>query len=528
MFQVGALASKSRATTKPKRDATRTRPAPGWQCPICNQCGLLIQPAFVFTEAISRYNDGAGSKNQKVTGTVKIVIFSMTPLFPKHSMGGAQKQLKNVALHLAETGHDVTVLCTRRPDTDQPFRWHERLQIIPVFRFKQPYPEPYATPVYNIAAAIQDMGEALLRADRYYSHDGGLIFPYVYQDIPTTISLRSILFSETLQSAYLFQGDALILPSEHTLRAYQATVGRFFPDFEQRAKAIYNGLDLTWFKPAPPDGIKAIINPELYGDDLVLYPHRPEDSKGIRQTIALADALVNQHHLRRVRVLIPKWIDNNVSGEVRAYYHELRETISARGLAEHFVFHDWIPDDLMPEYYSLGALTLSLGSYVETFGNVAYESMACGTPAILARVGPNRDVLPEALAYKVDYDDISGAAEIAAGIIRERRRTPEPALAYLRENLSLQRMVAQYADVILNARKSGPMPYRLNPIAEGTRMVLAPWCIRTARGIYHDFRAEYSSASQLLALADGVTLTAENFDNAMQWYRDGYLVPEGA
>ena len=48
----------------------------------------------------------------------KIAVFSMTPLFPEQALGGAQKQLKKVALHLGGLGHRVTILCTQRRDND--------------------------------------------------------------------------------------------------------------------------------------------------------------------------------------------------------------------------------------------------------------------------------------------------------------------------------------------------------------------------------------------------------------------------
>ncbi|MEM6527844.1 MAG: glycosyltransferase, partial [Chloroflexota bacterium] len=132
---------------------------------------------------------------------MNITAFSMTPLFEDRVMGGAQKQLYVVIMHLAEQGHNITVLCTRRdPDATEAFQWHENARVLPIFRFKQPYPEPYATPIYNIASAIQDIGEHLAEADVFYSHDGGFIFPYIYQTVPTVVSLRSVLFAETHQS----------------------------------------------------------------------------------------------------------------------------------------------------------------------------------------------------------------------------------------------------------------------------------------------------------------------------------------
>ena len=47
-------------------------------------------------------------------------------------MGGAQKQLKKVAIYLAEQGHRVTLLCTWRSDAREPFQWHEYARIIPI------------------------------------------------------------------------------------------------------------------------------------------------------------------------------------------------------------------------------------------------------------------------------------------------------------------------------------------------------------------------------------------------------------
>ena len=298
---------------------------------------------------------------------MKIVMFSMTPLFRNRSMGGAQKQLRKVALHLAQEGHEVTILCTRRDDASEPFRWHERLEVRPIYRFKQPYPEPYDTQVYHIAAAIQDTAEYLAQADVFYNHDGGLIFPYIYQDIPAVFSLRSILFAETLQSGFLFQGDALILPSQHTADSWMATAGRFFPGLRERIRVIPNGLDWDEYQPqANPAALPGLpVDPGQHA--LVLYPHRPDDAKGIRQTIAVVDALVHRHGLHQVRCLVPQWIDTGVSAAVSDYYRGLQGEIAQRGLTGHFVFHPWISDDQRCAYYRMGAVTLVLGYYVESF-----------------------------------------------------------------------------------------------------------------------------------------------------------------
>ncbi|MEL6149557.1 MAG: glycosyltransferase family 4 protein, partial [Chloroflexota bacterium] len=351
---------------------------------------------------------------------MNITAFSMTPLFKDRVMGGAQKQLYVVMMHLAEQGHNVTVLCTRRePDATEAFMWHENARVVPIFRFKQPYPEPYATPIYNIASAIQDIGEYLATADVFYSHDGGFIFPYIYQTVPTVTSLRSVLFAETLQSAYLFQGDDLILISNYQRDVILATVGRFFPDLAARIHVIYNGLDFDTFKPSPTDDIRQHI-PQVDPAEhaIALYPHRPEREKGILEVIETANLLVHEHGIGNLRVLVPRWIESALSPGDKAFYDDVTGRIERYGLTENFVFHQWVSQTLMPQYYSLGAVTFAIGSYVETFGNVPYESLACGTPSIVARVGPARELLPEGLIEKVDFGDVQAAAQIAARIIK--------------------------------------------------------------------------------------------------------------
>ncbi len=463
---------------------------------------------------------------------MNILIFSMTPLFPSHAMGGAQKQLKLIAVYLAEQGHNVTIVCTRRQDTMQPFQWHERAQVLPIFRFKQPYPEPYATPAYNIAAAIQDVGEMLLQNDVFYIHDGGLIFPYVYQDIPTVISLRSVVYSETLQAGFLFQGDSLILISEHERRFYVDTAGRFSPDYAKRITLIPNGFDWSQYQPRTPQRVRSIIDVDRAQYPVVLHPHRPEPDKGLQQTIDVVDLLVHKYGITNVKTLVPRWIDTAIASHIREFYENFEAQLDARGIRDNFIFHDWIPEDLMPEYYNLGTLTLCLGSFVETFGNVPYESLGCGSPAVVARVGPHRDNLPDVLVDKVDFDDAESAAAHAANIIHQQRRTSVDTIEFLHTHFSIDRMMQAYAETITNVKKHGGLKYHLQPIDDSTVFKLAHWCYLSPRGVYHDFRADYAHIPALEAAVEahlgGFSLAQAGVarEVVLDWWRDGYVVAQ--
>ncbi|MBZ0302850.1 MAG: glycosyltransferase family 4 protein, partial [Anaerolineae bacterium] len=433
---------------------------------------------------------------------MKIVAFSINPLFPDLVMGGATKHLQSIAIHLGELGHEVTVLCTRRADSSESFRWHERVAVLPILPFHQPFPQPYAIPAYDMAAIVQDVGEHLQTADRFYMHDGEFLFPFAYRHVPTVVSLRDNVYPETLHGSFLFQGDRLILISENSRQYFLHTAGRFFPDYAARTTVIHNGVDWNHFKPTPPDKILDLI-PVKPGDyPMVLHPHRPEETKGIRETLAVADLLVHQYAIHDLKVLVPKWLDLTFSPDLRQFYKSIQIEIAQRGLTDHVIFHDWIPQSLMPEYYSLGTVTLALGSFVESFGNSVYESLGCGTPAIPARISSHREILPENLVDKVDFGDVEAAARIAADIIREGRRTPPETIRYLHEHYSVEQQRTAYADAILSARRMGELRYQLTPLDAQTCYTLPPWCYQAARGIYHDFRAGYLQASELEKLLE--------------------------
>ncbi len=450
-------------------------------------------------------------------------------------MGGAPKHLQNIAIHLGKLGHHVTVLCTRAPQSDgQSFFWHPNVEVKPILPYHMPFPQPYAISAHQMALILQEKGDALSRADRFYMHDGEFLFPFAHAHIPTVVSLRDNVYPETLLGGYLFQAHRLILISEYSRRFAQATFGRFFSDFNQRIQVIPNGLDWERFKPTPPANILRYIPFDPSQHTIVLHPHRPEESKGILQTIAVTDLLVNHYGHSTLRVLIPRWMDTQNTPELLDFYQRMQNAITTRGLTEHIVFHDWIPQPLMPEYYSLGAVTLALGHFAESFGNAVYESLGCGTPSIAARITTHRELLPDDLLDKVDFDDAHDAARRADDIIRSKRRTSPQTLAYLREHYGIERQLDAYARAILDAQVAVPPTYRHPQRNAHTPHVLAPWCYAAPRGIYHDFRADYTDLGALMQLLNAQPEGISQIDAEQagippaefeQRYREGFIIP---
>lgn len=466
---------------------------------------------------------------------MKIVGFSINPLFEDRVIGGSAKHQQNVLTRLGELGHQVTVLCTAHPDT-RPFRWHDNVEVLPLLPFKQPFPQPYEIPAYSLAEIIQTVGEHLAGADRFYMHDGELLIPYIYRGVPTVISLRDNVYPETILGSFLFAADKLIAIAEYSRQVYLHTAGRFLPELAERSITINNGLDFNRFRPGEAGReIRELVGVDLAGRFVVLHPHRPEPNKGLAQTLAVAELLVRRYGCAELLVLVPRWAEEKLSPEVRAFYDSFEAELAARGLREHFAFHPWVPQRLMPDYYRLGQLTLALGSFVEAFGNVPYESLACGTPAIVARVATHRSLLPDELIPKVHYDDNEAAAAAAAAIWREGQGTPPATMAYLRRHFDIEAQLQAYAEAILGARAVGPAPTRVRPIGPQTRYLLPPWCYTWGDGmIFHDFLARHERMPELSAL---VAAHPEGFDAAQaaalgvsaedlaRWRREGYLTP---
>lgn len=468
---------------------------------------------------------------------MKIVMTSINPLFPDKVIGGSTKHLHRVARYLGELGHDVVVLCTAREDNCDPFQWHDRVKVLPCFHFKQPFPQPYDMGAFHFANNIQILADQLRDADRYYMHDGEFLFPFLGEDIPTIISLRDTAYPETMVGTFLFRGDVLITISNFAQQWAIATAGRFLKELPERIITIPNGVDWAQYSygDPSPELLEILgINPQGY--NLILHPHRPEPSKGLMQTIEVVDRLVNQYHIPRIKTLVPRWFDSDLSPEVRDYTNEVMAELDRRDLRDYFHFHSWLPQRLMPEYYSLGGVTLALGYFVEAFGNVVYESLGCGTPSIAARVSTHRELLPDHLLDKVHFNDHDQAAKLAAQILMEKRRTSPETLAYLQENYGVELQLGRYADAILNAKKLSPMTYHF-PMLQESRWQLPIWCYAWEDKIYHDFRAEHQTMADLCDLIhrfpQGFTpQEASSFGvssaHLQNWYRQGYLVPIAA
>ncbi len=182
----------------------------------------------------------------------------------------------------------------------------------------------------------------------------------------------------------------------------------------QKVTIIPPGVDTHHFYPIPPDEAKEAIGitPE---DRMALFVGRIEPLKGV-DTLIRAMAIVKARCKKFVCPHYLAIIGGDPEGHPERDTDEmgrLQALCKSLGLDDIVLFLGKRGQDTLPYYYSAAEVVV-MPSHYESFGMVALEAMACGTPVIASRVGglaylvqegetgffvPAQD--PEALAEKL-------------------------------------------------------------------------------------------------------------------------------
>ena len=145
------------------------------------------------------------------------------------------------------------------------------------------------------------------------------------------------------------------------------------------------GVNLDLFRPLD----KAAARQQLgfaQDESIVLYVGRFAPVKGIDR---LMEAIAHLQHHQRLRLVIVGG-DGDGAPEYK-YFRRLAKKLSIQDLV---TFIGRIEQDRLPPYYS-AADVLAVPSHYESFGLVALESLASGTPVVATRVGAMESILRE-------------------------------------------------------------------------------------------------------------------------------------
>lgn len=193
----------------------------------------------------------------------------------------------------------------------------------------------------------------------------------------------------------------------------------------QKIEVVPGGVDLARFAPGSRAAARRTLG--LPGDDgLVLFVGRIQRLKGIEVLIRAAGELELRGGIgRRLRVLI---VGGQPAGSQQRSPEQrelarLREITARLGLDEVVRFVGAVPQARLPLYYRAADAVVMPSSY-ESFGLVAAEAMACGTPVVASQVGGLRSLIQDGrTGYLIPWRNPELFADKLAQILRR------PALA---------------------------------------------------------------------------------------------------
>jgi D-inositol-3-phosphate glycosyltransferase len=134
---------------------------------------------------------------------------------------------------------------------------------------------------------------------------------------------------------------------------------------------------------------------------------------------AVAEMLTHSPHLRLKLIVI---IMGGASGAGTGEVDRLKDLASWLGISDVIRFENPVPRAQLPQWYRAADL-VCVPSYSESFGLVALEAQACGTPVIATAVGGLRTAIADGISgVLVDGHDPKAWSSVIARLLNEPQR----------------------------------------------------------------------------------------------------------
>ncbi len=178
---------------------------------------------------------------------------------------------------------------------------------------------------------------------------------------------RPVVEAEVMATA-----DHIIAFSPHERDA----MARLYGADARKVSLVPCGVDLEVFRPLDQKSVRSRLG--LNGEKILLYVGRVEPIKGLD---LLVETAAQMDSAEGVRMMV---VGADVNGDREM--DRVKQLAKERDLEDKIDFVGQVDHDDLPLYYNAADVCV-VPSYYESFGLVALESMACGTPVVATRVG---------------------------------------------------------------------------------------------------------------------------------------------
>lgn len=192
-----------------------------------------------------------------------------------------------------------------------------------------------------------------------------------------------------IEGVYRLDGERMVMAAVNTIVASTFIEKHQLIDFynadDKKIAIVPPGVDTEHFYPIPMDEARDVIGIPRE-DKMILYVGRIEPLKGIdtliRSMACMKTAEITKHAYLVIIGGDPVADPDEMSTEMQ----RLQDLCMELSMDRTVVFLGKKNQDSLPYYYS-AANVLVMPSHYESFGMVALEAMACGTPVIASQVG---------------------------------------------------------------------------------------------------------------------------------------------
>ena len=264
--------------------------------------------------------------------------------------------------------------------------------------------------------------------------------------------------SEEAEGDYRIKGELQVIDRADKIIASTTTEKTHLVDLygadPGKIDVISPGVDTSHFYPIPPDEAKEFVGVP-FDKKMILFVGRIEPLKGIKTLLqSIGDLRSNGKTGKDLCLAV-------IGGELEGKDGDESEDMKLlKGLRDEYGLGDMVTflgkrsQDSLPYYYSAAELVV-MPSHYESFGMVALESMACGTPVIASLVGGLIHLVEDGVTgFHVPVEDPIALSKCISRLLEDkalRYRMGHDAFAFAKKfdwsNIS-ERMIEVYQDLL--------------------------------------------------------------------------------